>query len=146
VVCTEILPPIQVNTTPSYWNIGDRPFGGWCIHLIPVCLYFRVLEWCLDKFLRAGIRIFFANSFSLLYLLVSNNSKDALLFVCRFLEVYSSRDVLFGKVLKPIKCCIVEGHSCTDTSNQASGVQVPGPSNLQRLVAVRWLARWSVTI
>lgn len=55
----------------------------------------------------------------------------------RFVEVYSSKDVLFGKVQKPIKCCIAEGHSSTDTSNQASGVQVPGPSNPQRLVTVR---------
>ncbi|KAM0887980.1 hypothetical protein ACQ4PT_028656 [Festuca glaucescens] len=55
----------------------------------------------------------------------------------RFVEVYSSKAVLFGKVQKPIKCCIVEGYSSTDTSNQASGVQVPGPSNPQRLVAVK---------
>ncbi|KAM0924160.1 hypothetical protein ACQ4PT_005128 [Festuca glaucescens] len=55
----------------------------------------------------------------------------------RFVEVYSSKAVLFGKVQKPIKCCIVEGHSSTDTSNQTSGVQVPGPSNPQRLVTVR---------
>lgn len=55
----------------------------------------------------------------------------------RFVDVYSSKSVLFGKVQKPIKCCIVEGHNSTDPSNQASGGQIPGPSNPQRLVAVR---------
>jgi len=54
----------------------------------------------------------------------------------RFVELYSSKAVSFGKVEKPIKCCIVEGHISTDPSSQASSSPAPGP-NPQRLVAVR---------
>ncbi|KAF7095005.1 hypothetical protein CFC21_097258 [Triticum aestivum] len=54
----------------------------------------------------------------------------------RFVELYSRKAVSFGKVEKPIKCCIVEGHISTDPSGPASSSQPPG-SNPQRLVAVR---------
>ncbi|XP_044962365.1 uncharacterized protein LOC123413491 [Hordeum vulgare subsp. vulgare] len=54
----------------------------------------------------------------------------------RFVELYSRKAVSFGKVEKPIKCCIVEGHASTDPSGPASSSQAPG-SNPQRLVAVR---------
>ncbi|KAF7101684.1 hypothetical protein CFC21_102943 [Triticum aestivum] len=54
----------------------------------------------------------------------------------RFVELYSRKAVSFGKVEKPIKCCIVEGHVSTDPSGPASSSQPPG-SNPQRLVAVR---------
>lgn len=54
----------------------------------------------------------------------------------RFVELYSSKSVLFGKVEKSIKCCIVDGHSSTDTSNKPSSTKAAG-STLQRLAAVR---------
>uniref|UniRef100_A0A453RES8 RRM domain-containing protein n=1 Tax=Aegilops tauschii subsp. strangulata TaxID=200361 RepID=A0A453RES8_AEGTS len=54
----------------------------------------------------------------------------------RFVELYSRKAVSFGKVEKPIKCCIVEGHVSTDPSGPASSSQPPG-LNPQRLVAVR---------
>ncbi|VAI73302.1 unnamed protein product [Triticum turgidum subsp. durum] len=53
----------------------------------------------------------------------------------RFVELYSRKAVSFGKVEKPIKCCIVEGHISTDPSGPASSSQPPG-SNPQRLVAM----------
>uniref|UniRef100_A0ACD5TBE8 Uncharacterized protein n=1 Tax=Avena sativa TaxID=4498 RepID=A0ACD5TBE8_AVESA len=54
----------------------------------------------------------------------------------RSVQVYFSKALPSGKVQKPIKCCIVDEHTSTD-SNQASGVHVPGSSNPQRSVAVR---------
>lgn len=55
----------------------------------------------------------------------------------RFVELYSSKTVSFGKVQKPIRCCIVDGDSSIDPSNQASSNQAifqPG-LNPQNLVA-----------
>ncbi|XP_015688976.2 uncharacterized protein LOC102710849 [Oryza brachyantha] len=41
----------------------------------------------------------------------------------RFVELYSQKDVSFGKVQKPIKCCIVDAHSSVDSENQPSSGQ-----------------------
>ncbi|CAN6237880.1 unnamed protein product [Urochloa humidicola] len=38
----------------------------------------------------------------------------------RFVEIYSRKPVAFGKVEKPISCCIVDGNSSAEPSNKAS--------------------------
>ncbi|OEL19994.1 hypothetical protein BAE44_0018987 [Dichanthelium oligosanthes] len=38
----------------------------------------------------------------------------------RFVEIYSHKPVAFGKVQKPISCCIVDGNSSVELSNKAS--------------------------
>ncbi|KAF8754019.1 hypothetical protein HU200_011544 [Digitaria exilis] len=38
----------------------------------------------------------------------------------RFIEIYSRKPVAFGKVQKPISCCIVDGNSSAEPSNKAS--------------------------
>ncbi|KAL5208575.1 hypothetical protein ABZP36_033010 [Zizania latifolia] len=58
----------------------------------------------------------------------------------RFVELYSQKTVSFGKIQKPIRCCIVDGHSPADSSKESSGVtsgqSIRQPSSkLQNLVA-----------
>uniref|UniRef100_A0A0D9VFF2 RRM domain-containing protein n=1 Tax=Leersia perrieri TaxID=77586 RepID=A0A0D9VFF2_9ORYZ len=55
----------------------------------------------------------------------------------RFVELYSQKAVSFGKVQKPIKCCIVDAQSSIDSENQPSSSQAirqPG-FKAQNLVA-----------
>ncbi|KAL6634369.1 hypothetical protein ACP70R_027040 [Stipagrostis hirtigluma subsp. patula] len=55
----------------------------------------------------------------------------------RFIEIYSRKHVSFGKVQKPISCCIVDAHSSTEPSNKASSSQeiLQPKSKDQNLVA-----------
>ncbi|CAO2045499.1 unnamed protein product [Urochloa humidicola] len=55
----------------------------------------------------------------------------------RFIEIYSRKPVAFGKVEKPISCCIVDGNSSAEPSNEASHAISQPRLKRQNLVAAR---------
>jgi len=66
----------------------------------------------------------------------SNHWKHIVLYVCRFVEIYSHQTVSFGKVQKPISCCIVDKGSSAEPSKASSSQATPQPMlKHQKLVA-----------
>lgn len=101
-----------------------RPFHYNCLHITWICFWEPYIE---------NLLCYYSEP---LCTFTRNHWKHIVLYVCRFVEMYSHHTVSFGKVQKPISCCIVEKGSSVEPSKASSSQATTLPMlKQQKLVA-----------